>query len=202
MRTCYTAKEALKLLKEGNERFRKGYFSYHVNLASRCSEGQTPFAIVLTCSDSRTPPEILFDQGLGDLFVVRTAGNVIDQTVLGSIEFAVYELQVPLLVVMGHDDCGAVKAAVRVVVRGEKALNVPESGVYKIIDKIVPVVEKVKATGVKGEELVNLAIEWNVKHAIEEIQKSPMIQTLEQYGILQVRGAKYAIKTGEVKFFE
>ncbi len=150
--------EALKKLIGGNKFYVAGKSRHPHQTIERRTElakGQNPFAVILGCSDSRVPPEILFDQGLGDLFVVRVAGNVVDNAVQGSIEYAVEELGVPLIMVLGHERCGAVKAAVDVVEKGGELPGQIET----IIDKIKPAVEKVKG---KPGDLLENAINENV----------------------------------------
>ncbi|HWI55307.1 MAG TPA: carbonic anhydrase, partial [Desulfobacteria bacterium] len=119
--------------------------------------GQKPFAIVLTCSDSRVPPELVLDQGLGDIFVVRTAGNVVDPIAIGSIEYGVEHLHAPLIMVLGHEKCGAVKATVEA---GDKKV---EGNLGAIVDKIRPSVLKAKAAGATGVDLPEKAADENVK---------------------------------------
>ena len=148
--TATSANEALQKLIDGNKRFVTGQFALKDLGDARREElvkGQKPFAVILTCSDSRVPPEHIFDQGLGDIFVVRNAGNVVDPVTLGSIEYAVEHLLAPLVVVLGHDYCGAVKAAVD----GGEA----PGSIGAIIAKLLPSVEKAKATGQQGMTSMN-----------------------------------------------
>ncbi len=189
---------AKQLLSEGNNRFVTGQFAAK-DLSSTRREalkekGQQPFAIIVSCSDSRVPPELLFDQGLGDLFVVRVAGNVADPVALGSIEYAVEHLGSPLIVVMGHEKCGAVKATVE---------GKPVPGSIGEIAKIIqPAVDKVKATGVTGADLVEKSADENVRAVITTIEKSPVVKHFTENGRLTVVGAKYHIGTGKVEWLE
>ncbi|AKL96504.1 carbonic anhydrase [Clostridium aceticum] len=187
---------SFELLKEGNARFiddKAGIKDISLERRQTLTEGQHPFAIVVSCSDSRIPPEIVFDQALGDLFVVRLAGNLVDSVALGSIEYAAAVLESPLIVVMGHEKCGAVIATAK----GEE---VPGS-IDSIVRIIQPSVEKVKAMGVAGDELYEKATDENILNSIEEIEKSPIVKELIGTGNLKILGAKYILETGEVKFF-
>lgn len=175
------AEEALKLLKEGNERFMKGelspkddYDGYRETL----SGGQKPYAIVLCCADSRVAPEIYFDQKLGDIFVIRNAGNVVDEVVLGSVEYGAEHLGSPLVVVVGHTSCGAVTAACQ---GGELPRNIEA-----IVKKIQPSVEE-------GLEVNEVAVK-NAKAMAEEIQQDEIIKHLGT----KVVPALYDILSGEV----
>ncbi|MGE5390395.1 MAG: carbonic anhydrase [Deltaproteobacteria bacterium] len=191
-----SAEEAQKLLVEGNKRYTSGQLlKQDLGAAKReqlATKGQKPFAVVVTCSDSRVPAELLFDQGLGDIFVVRVAGNVMDQVTLGSVEYGVEHLHTPLLVVMGHEKCGAVKATVD----GGEA----PGSIGAIVEKIKPSVEKAKADGVTGDALYEAAADENIKATIAEIEKSPIVEELVHEGHLKIVGAKYHLSTGEVVF--
>lgn len=154
--------------------------------------GQKPYAIVVACSDSRVAPELVLDQGLGEIFVVRTAGNVVDPIAIGSIEYAVEHLHVPYIMVMGHEKCGAVTAAVEA---GDKHV---EGNVGEIIEKIKPAVKKAKAAGASGLDLVEKSTEENVKAVIEELEtKSPVIKEALEKGELTVVGSKYDLDQGK-----
>jgi len=188
--------EALARLKEGNARYVSGNathpdqsIAYRKDLAN----GQTPFAAILSCSDSRVPPEIIFDQGLGDLFSIRVAGNVADTDEIGTIEYGVGHLNTPLLVVLGHTKCGAVTA----VVTGAEV----HGSVQKLVEHIVPAVTKAKSVGATGDQLVEAAIVNNVWNSIADLLKrSPEAKDLVAKGKLQVVGAVYNLETGEVKW--
>lgn len=193
-----SAAEAQKLLEEGNKRYTSGQSLKQDLSASKreklATKGQQPFAVVVTCSDSRVPAELLFDQGLGDIFVVRVAGNVMDQVTLGSVEYGVEHLKTPLLVVMGHEKCGAVKATVD----GGEA----PGSIAAIVEKIKPSAEKARAAGATGDELYEKACDENIKATIADIEKSPIVEELVHEGHLKIVGAKYFLTTGEVKFSE
>ena len=153
---------------------------------------QHPFAVIVGCSDSRVPPELLFDQGFGDLFVVRTAGNVVDSVALGSIEYAVEHLGVKLIVVLGHERCGAVSAA---VAGGEAPANVKA-----VVEAIRPAVEKAKEKGPGGHgcDLVCSAVRVNVKLVAEKMRTSPVLKESMEDGMLKVVGGYYDLDDGVV----
>ncbi|MCL6560150.1 MAG: carbonic anhydrase, partial [Firmicutes bacterium] len=150
--------------------------------------------VVLACSDSRVPPELLFDQGLGDLFVIRVAGNIVDPDVTGSVEYAVEHLHTPLVVVMGHEKCGAVAAT---VAGGEAP-----GSIGALVAKIKPSVEKAKAAGASGADLAEKATDENIKAMITELEKSHVIKELADHGKVKVLGAKYYLGSGEVKWLD
>ncbi len=189
---------AFNNLVEGNRRFVTGNL-YPKNLGRDKREdllvnGQHPFAVIITCSDSRVPPELVFDQALGDLFVVRVAGNVLDSVSLGSVEYAVDHLHTPLVVVLGHENCGAVQATVE---GGE-----PPGSIGSITTLIRPAVDKVRAMGIDGRELCEKAADENVRATLEVLRKSPVVKHLVDEGRLTVLGAKYHLGSGEVVFFD
>lgn len=190
-----SAESANRKLIEGNRRFALGKpLQEDISLQKRRDlkvNGQKPFAVILSCSDSRVPPEIVFDQGLGDIFVVRNAGNVVEPVALGSIEYSIKYLGTPLIVVMGHEDCGAVKAAVE----GEETTD----NIEAIIKKIEPSVEKAKSGGSK-EGLKERAENENIVNSIEQIKKSPVVKEMLETGRVKIVGAKYHLESGEVIF--
>lgn len=187
--------ESMKLLVEGNHRYTSGAFQHPNQQAERRTEvakGQKPFAIVLTCADSRVPPEIVFDQGLGDLFVIRVAGNIIDDAILGSIEYAAEHLGTPLLVVMGHERCGAVSAAIG---SGEV-----EGHIGSLVRAIKPAV--VKAKSMPGD-IVENSVKMNVAMVVEKLQHNkPVLSHLVEQGKFKVVGAYYDLDDGSVSFLD
>jgi carbonic anhydrase len=187
------ADEALKRLTEGNKRYVVGKFIRPHQTSVRRAElidGQHPFAIVLGCSDSRIPVELVFDQGVGDLFVVRVAGNIADDVALGSIEYAAAHLHVPLAVVMGHGSCGAVAATAS---GGELEGHLPV-----IATAIRPAVDKVKT---QQGDLVNNAARANAVMVAEKLKSSkPVLSELVRSGKLTIVAAFYDIKSGKVEF--
>jgi len=191
--------EAIALLTDGNERFVTGQQHYPNQDQSRrnltSSKGQHPFATVISCSDSRVPVEILFDRGIGDIFVVRVAGNVVDIDEAGSIEYGVDHLETPVLVVLGHTHCGAVTA---VAAKAKLHGKIPP-----LVDNIIPAVLKAQEEHphLKGEALIEEAVKYNVWQAIEDLFKtSPISVGRIKYGKLKVVGAIYDIKTGKVSW--
>lgn len=202
-----SADEAKELLVDGNQRFTSGkVLNDDLSGEKRqmlIDKGQHPFAVVLTCSDSRVPPEVLFDQALGDVFVVRTAGNVVDAIATGSVEYGVEHLGAPLLVVMGHEKCGAVKAtleATEAKAQTTEEQKGPEGSIPAIVAKIKPSVEKAKAAGVAETELAELAANENIKAVIADLEKSPIIKEIVEHGKLKIVGAKYHLGSGEVEW--
>ncbi|MGA2694585.1 MAG: carbonic anhydrase [Terriglobales bacterium] len=180
-------------LMAGNQRFVAGKPRQRavLPLRKKLASGQNPNVIILSCSDSRVPPELVFDQGLGDLFVVRTAGNVADPVALGSIEYAVEHINSPVLVVMGHQKCGAVSAACS----GEK---MPSDNLEAIMNKIGPAVNQAK-TYAKGDDLLDAAVKENVGQSAKDLQtNSEIIRNAVQSGKLKIFEAEYSLDTGEV----
>lgn len=189
---------AKQLLVDGNKRYASGkVLNDDLSNEKRkqlVSKGQHPFTVIVSCSDSRVPPEVIFDQGLGDLFVIRDAGNIVDTVTLGSIEYGSEHAGAVLVVVLGHEKCGAVKATVD---GGEAPGNIKD-----IVEKIKPAYEKVKDSSDKKEDLYEKCTDENIKNTIADIKKSPIIQKLEEEKKVEVIGAKYHIETGEVTFTE
>jgi carbonic anhydrase len=188
--------QALQRLLDGNKRYVSTNFAHPDQTAERRIEvanAQYPFACILGCSDSRVPAEIVFDQGLGDLFMVRVAGNVASAgEVLGSIEFAVAELQVPLVLVLGHKRCGAVTAAVDAVVRG----SVAPGHIGSLVDAIRPAVARVQ--GALGDMLDN-AVRANVELVVAQLARNePILAPAVREGRLRITGARYDLDTGQV----
>ena len=188
--------EAISKLKEGNGHYVSGNLQHPGQTTERRTElakSQHPFAVIVSCSDSRVPPEIVFDQGLGDLFIFRVAGNVIDDHGLGSIEYAVDHLNVRLIVVLGHQSCGAVEAAKETIAAKGKAPGHIES----LVTAIKPAVE---AT-VKDD--LDTTIKANVKHVVEALRSSaPILKAKVASGAVQVIGGYYSLDTGAVTFLD
>jgi carbonic anhydrase len=193
----------LEKMQEGNRRYAANQPTAKDFAKARAETlgGQKPYAIVLTCSDSRVPPEHIFDAGLGEIFVVRTAGNVVDKIALGSIEYAAEHLNAPLLVVLGHEKCGAVAAAWGAAEKPQDSAPHPE-GEHKEEGSIAFVLKKIEKA-VKKAKRKNKAVEdaatENVKVQIKEIlKKSPICRKLSEEGKLRVVGAKYRLGDGGV----
>lgn len=191
-----SADGVLKDLKEGNLRFVSDRMINDFRNAARraeLAETQQPFATILSCSDSRVPPEFVFDQGLGKLFVIRVAGNVADTDEIGTIEYGIGHLHTPVLLVMGHTSCGAVKA---VVSNAEIGGSIP-----RLIDNIVPAVLRAKEEATSPEGIVDAAVRANVWVAIEDIfRRSEEVRHLARQGHLRVIGAVYDLHTGMVSW--
>lgn len=191
------AKEARERLEAGNARYRAGTPQYPDQSLTRrqdLTKGQKPFAAVLSCADSRVDPEVLFDQGLGDLFVVRSAGQVIDDVVLGSLQYGVEHLKVSLLVVLGHSQCGAVKATVETLEGGKPTGTALDS----LVAGITPAVKEAKKLGAEGDELLDVAVQLNVEHLVARLKDAPLIGAAASRRELKVVGAVYGLDTGEV----
>ncbi len=200
------ALDALNTLKQGNERFVTNARDATVltSQARRAEliDGQKPFAIILGCSDSRVPAEHVFDQGFGDLFVIRVAGNVVAQSQLGSLEFAVQQFNTPLIVVLGHSNCGAIKATLAAPSK-EELTETPN--LCSIVDCISPAIASLKntATAKDGEVLLTQAIRANVSVAADQIRHGcRMLEERVNDQSLLVVGAEYSLETGIVDFFD
>jgi carbonic anhydrase len=197
-----TADEALQRLLDGNKRYVESKMNLcgEVNAAARekLATTQRPYAIILSCSDSRVPPEIVFDKGLGEIFVVRVAGNVPDPIILGSIEYAAEHLGSPLVMVLGHERCGAVIAAV-------DAKGKPEGNIGAIIKAIAPAVKQAKREnkGKEKTELVETAINDNVKLVVVNLTKqSSVLEHFVKEGKLKIVAAKYDLDDGKVTLLD
>lgn len=199
-----TAEDALQRLQAGNARYVAGEvdsgFRYYPVRREELSEHQEPFAIVVGCSDSRVPVEIIFDQGLGDLFVIRVVGNIVSTTQLGSIEFAARVLGARLVVVLGHTRCGAMDAALKSIQSGTKPGS---DNLRLIVDQIRPAVERAVANagGCDSATLVDRVGRENVRRVVDAVRNSPGIvrQLVEDEGLMVV-GAEYSLATGVVEF--
>ncbi|MDY7093235.1 MAG: carbonic anhydrase [Acidobacteriota bacterium] len=201
-----TAQEALSRLREGNQRFVAGALrtSSAVSHQERAAlvAGQSPFAIVLGCSDSRVPVEMVFDQGLGDLFVIRVAGNVVSPSQVGSVEFAAATFGTPLVVVLGHSTCGAVTATLNELQRPAENQS---PNLRSIVERITPAVASLLETELKDrpEELVAKAVRANVRASAHGLRHgSRILEDLIAAGKLLVVGAEYDLATGVVDFFD
>jgi carbonic anhydrase len=191
-------KEVWRQLLEGNDRFVRGltWVRNFPRLRKTLIEGQNPKAAVLCCSDSRVPPYIVFDHSLGDLFVVRTAGLVLGPGSLGSLEYAVAHLHVPLLVVKGHESCGAVTAAVA-------NPDLEESQITAVVKRIAPSVNQARQTGLTGPGLVEAANDLHLKSLYDCLrQRSPIVREALADGRLVMVVAKYSLTSGRVEVLE
>jgi carbonic anhydrase len=186
--------EALDRLIEGNARFARADPERRGQIPDTgVPPGPSPLAAVLGCSDPRVPPESVFDLAVGGLFVVRVAGHVLDDAVIGSLEFAAEYLQVPLIVVLGHTDCRAVRSTV------EQAAAAGSIG--SVLDAIEPAVLRARAQGVRAEELVTEATVEHVKGTVGDLRSSRVLHPLVDGGLLEILGALYHGDTGIVEWF-
>jgi carbonic anhydrase len=201
-----SALEALARLQTGNQRFAAQVQSVRSltdpNLRSRLVAGQEPFAIILGCSDSRVPAEIVFDQGLGDLFVIRVAGNIVAPSLVGSIEFAADRFGTRLVVVLGHSMCGAVQATLEELERPSPQRS---PNLHSIVDRIRPSVEDLHELRPKlsRDELIAHAVRANIRVSANHLRHgSQILEHLIQNDELLVVGAEYSLETGTVDFFD
>lgn len=194
-----TPKDAYKILVEGNQRFVKNEKAQR-NLQDQVfetSNGQYPFAVILSCIDSRVPAELVFDQGIGDIFSVRVAGNIVNEDVLGSVEYGCKVAGSKIVVVMGHTKCGAVTAACK---------NVELGNITPLLNKIKPAVNDVKMNSENTGEMSSTSIEkvavLNVELSIKRIRKeSPILSEMENNNEIEIIGALYNVSNGHVEFF-
>jgi len=200
------AREALARLREGNRRFVSEVSSAdtHTTRSRRLqvAAGQEPLAIILGCSDSRVPAEIVFDQGLGDLFVIRVAGNIVAPSQIGSVEFAAERYGVRLVVVLGHSQCGAILATLEEL--GRPSLE-QSKNLQSIVDRVRPSVEALLANGTQHQhdDLVHHAVRANVRYSAHHLRHgSAILEQLIQNAGLLVVGAEYSLETGVVEFFD
>jgi carbonic anhydrase len=187
--------ESLKRLIEGNQRFATDKALRPNATPSRRAEitkGQQPFAMVLGCVDSRVPPELIFDCGLGDLFVIRTAGQVLDRAVLGSLQFGVAELHLSLLVVLGHSQCGAVHATIE----ASKTFSPVEGDIRILVEAIQPAVDRARHT---TGDVMDHAVRANVEILVKRLKSAPVLTEAVRQGALKIIGAYYSLETGKVE---
>lgn len=192
------ADEALALLIEGNQRFLRGETlnsAYRRETLAELVKGQRPYATILGCSDSRVPPEWIFDAGLGELFVIRVAGNILSPEIAGSLQYAGSYLETPLFVVLGHEGCGAITAALATKLQGEQF----RSRVQLLLASILPSLTEFDGQLSPTEQL-SRAVESNVRWTVRQIQESPEGQSRQAEGRMKVIGAIYEIETGRVRF--
>jgi carbonic anhydrase len=200
-----SAPQALTRLREGNRRFAAGYSdppSLSPDRRRELLSGQKPLAIILGCSDSRVPAEIVFDQGLGDLFVIRVAGNVVAPSLVGSVEFAAAKFGTRLVVVLGHSQCGAVQATLQELALGPEERS---PNLASIVDRIRPSVETLFETDLRydPEALLHHAVRANVRASASQLRHaSPLLEELVQDDGLLIVGAEYNLESGLIDFFE
>jgi len=196
-----TSQAALRRLIDGNARFVRGesrFTGMRPEALAELAKGQQPFATVLGCADSRVPPELIFDAVLGELFVVRVAGNVLSPEVAGSIQYAGTHLRTPLFVVLGHESCGAVQAALATRLEGVQH----RSRIQILVDNILPAIQHVDAA-LRPEEQLARAVEANVRWHVRQLREFPEAQARIAAGDdVQLVGAIYDIASGHVRFLE
>ncbi len=202
-RTSLTPAQALERLMEGNRKFvadEDNVSDLSTRRRLELARGQAPFAALVGCADSRVGPEQLFGSGLGEMFIVRTAGNYVDDAGYGSLAYAVAALGVPLIVVMGHERCGAVDAATKLVIDNQQ---LPPS-LTRMVQPILPAVVDARATVGAGGDLLDHAIHTNVRHVVKTLRESndPLLAAPMREGRVMVVGAYYDLDTGAVDFFD
>ena len=201
-----SARESLERLRDGNRRFVDEVRSTHSRPSqtrrNELTGGQAPFAIILGCSDSRVPAEIVFDQGLGDLFVIRVAGNIVASSQVGSVEFGATRFGSQLVVVLGHSQCGAILATLEEL---QQTADHQSQGLRSIVDRVRPSVEPLLATEMRHdpENLVRQAVRANIRASVAHLRHgSEILERLIQNTGLLVVGAEYSLETGVVDFFD
>jgi carbonic anhydrase len=198
--TEFTADEALARLKEGNARFVRGearFPTVQKEVLAELARGQRPYATVLGCSDSRVPPELVFDAGFGELFVIRVAGNVLGPSIAGTLQYAGSHLHTPLFVVLGHEGCGAVEAAIAAKFHGARH----RSRIALLLENIVPALDDLDPA-LPPAALKSAAVEANVRRTIRELLASPEGKARMAQGGVKLVGAVYDLATGRVRFLE
>ncbi|HSC15105.1 MAG TPA: carbonic anhydrase [Gammaproteobacteria bacterium] len=200
-----SARQALQALRDGNRRFvaeRQRKDRTGATRREEVTERQEPFAIVLGCSDSRVPAEIVFDQGLGDLFVIRVAGNIVAPSQIGSVEFAAEQFKTRLVVVLGHTGCGAINATIEQL---KRPVEMQSRNLRAIVDRVRPSVEPLLATPLRDDSqaLASVAVRANVRASATNLRHgSDILEQLIERDELLVVGAEYSLETGVVEFFE
>lgn len=195
-----TAEEALARLIAGNQRFVDGEARFPTvkkEVLAILAKGQHPYATIIGCSDSRVPPELVFDASFGDLFIVRVAGNVISPEIMGTIQYAAVHLQTPLFVVMGHEGCGAVQAAIA----AHDGQSQERTRIRLLLDGMLPGLEQLPAD-LPPRERMNAAVEANVRWSMRQVFETPEGRARVNEGVLKLVGAVYELETGRVRFLE
>jgi len=195
-----SADKALLRLKGGNERFVSGTARFPTmqnQILADLAKGQNPYATILSCSDSRVPPELIFDAGFGELFIIRVAGNVFSPEVAGSLQYAGRHLRTPLFIVLGHTHCGAVAAALDTLLRGSRH----HSRIQLLVDCILPALLDLD-TRLTPEMMRAQGIEANVRWSMRQILESPEGRERQTEGHMKLVGAIYELETGRVRFLE
>ena len=195
-----SATAALRRLKQGNERFVRGQARFPTvqkEILASLAKKQQPFATVLGCSDSRVPPELVFDCGFGELFVVRVAGNVLGRSIFGTLQYAASHLHTQLFVVMGHEGCGAVKAALATKFEGAEH----KSRIATLLKNIVPALKGVDPAQ-PADALLRAGVEANVRHTVRKLMETPEAKVRAATSDMKLVGAVYELESGRVRFLE
>jgi carbonic anhydrase len=193
-----TADEALARLRAGNERFLRGrarFPTVRKEVLAALAKGQRPYATILGCSDSRVPPELIFDASFGELFIVRVAGNVISPEVMGSLQYAGVHLHTPLFVVLGHEGCGAVQAALHAREHG----NRERARIALLLENILPGLKDVGSDS-SPEAQLDAGVEANVRWSMKQLVATPEVKARMKVGKMKLVGAVYQLKTARVRF--
>ena len=194
----YTAQQALARLVEGNERFVRGKARFPTvkkEVLAGLAKAQQPYATIVGCSDSRVPPELVFDAGFGELFIVRVAGNVISPEVIGTLQYAAVHLHTPLFVILGHEGCGAVQAALAAKFQGVRERR----RIARLLKRILPGLRGV-SPGRSAQARLAAAVEANVRWSMQQLRETPEGKARMREGVLKLIGAIYELKTGRVRF--
>ena len=196
----FTAEQSLQRLKEGNERFVNGLARFPTvqkEVLAELAKGQQPHTTILGCSDSRVPPELVFDASFGELFVIRVAGNVLGPTIMGTLQYAGLHLHTPLFVVMGHEGCGAVEAAIASKFHG----LAQRSRIETLLENIVQALDGLDASQPHAA-LLHAAVEANVRHTVQALLDTPEGQARLPEGAMKLIGAVYDLESGRVRFLD
>jgi carbonic anhydrase len=194
----YTAEEALARLVAGNERFINGrarFPTVQKEILAELAKGQRPYATIVGCSDSRVPPELVFDASFGELFIVRVAGNVVSAEIMGTLQYGAVHLHTPLFMVLGHEGCGAVQAALAYKYLGARA----RARITLLLEKILPGLETV-GTELPEPDQLHAAVEANVRWSMHQLVDTPEGKARMAEGIVKLVGAVYELETGRVRF--
>jgi carbonic anhydrase len=193
-----SADDVLARLREGNERFVNGrarFPTVQKEILAQLAKGQRPYATILGCSDSRVPPELVFDAGFGELFIIRVAGNVVSPEVMGTLQYAAVHLGTPLFVVLGHEGCGAVQAALAAKFQGAR----DRGRIERLLENITPGLDTIRADATV-EEQMHAAVEANVRWSMHQLLATPEAQARAAEGVIKLVGAVYELTTGRVRF--
>jgi carbonic anhydrase len=196
----YTADEALSRLVDGNVRFVSGQARFPTvkkEVLAELAKGQHPYATIIGCSDSRVPPELVFDAGFGELFIVRVAGNVISPEIMGTLQYAGQHLHTPLFVVLGHEGCGAVQAALATSDHGAREHH----HIALLLESVLPGLQSLDRS-LAPRDLLDAAVEANVRWSMHQLLDTPEVKVRMAEGIVKLVGAVYELETGRVRFLQ